>query len=261
MSGAGRRRERIRNTLRYYSTVAHHIEREHTDRSDRALWTRVGEAHPSADLLEVGCGTGRITTVLAPRVGRIAAVDLSPEMMRRARRKFPAGSSVALIRADVLDLPVRPGFDVAVAANGVFSHLLEDEERLRGLREMAGTLRPGGSIYVDAFWLSRDRRDACSGPEGQRRTRTMGRERDALRVAERWVCDPATARCRVHYRYRHPDGTREEAESLLRFWTEDEVRRLFPEAGLRLTATWGDYDRSAWSPRARRLVVRARRPG
>lgn len=260
MSAGASRRRRIQSTVRYYSTVAEHIEREHTDSSDRAFWIRVGEEHPAADVLELGCGTGRVTALLAPRVSRLAAVDLSPDMLRRARRKFPPGGSVGLVRADVLDLPLRPGFDLAVAANGVFSHLLEDGQRLRALRQIAGRLRPGGSVYVDAFWLSRQRRSECAGPDGERRTRTVGEGPESLRVAERWICDRESARCRVHYRYRHPDGSREEAQSVLRFWTESEVRRLFPKAGLRLTATWGGYDRSRWSPGSGRLVARARRP-
>lgn len=262
MSGRpARRSDRIRSTVGYYRTVAPHIERELTDRPDRRFWTRIGEEHSSSRVLEAGCGTGRVTGLLAPRVRRVAAVDLSPDMLRRARRKFSSDGTVDLVRADVLHLPLRAGFDLAVAANGVFSHLLQDRERLRALRQLRGGLRPGGTVLVDAFWLSRGRRSECYPPEGDRRSRTLAGEAGPLRVAERWLCDPDTARCRVIYRYRHPDGTTTQAESVLRFWTGSEVRRLFPEAGLEVTATWGDYDRGGWSPDSRRLVIRARRPG
>jgi len=244
----------------YYRAVAPHIERELTERSDRSFWTRVGEEHSAARVLEVGCGTGRVTGFLAPRVRRLVAVDLSPDMLRRARRRFSPEGPVDLVRADVLRLPLGGPFDLALAANGVFSHLLRDRERLRALRQLRELLRPGGSLLLDAFWLSRARRSRCAPPDGQRRSRTLRGERGPLEVLERWVCDSETARCRVRYRYRHPDRTDEEAESVLRFWTGPEVRRLFPEAGLRLTATWGGYDRSGWSPDSRRLVIRARRP-
>lgn len=253
------RSDRIRSTVGYYRAVAPHIERELTDRSDRTFWARVAEEHSAAEVLEVGCGTGRVTRLLAQRVRRVVAVDLSPDMLRRARRRFSAGGPVDLIRADVLDLPLRRGFDLTVAANGVFSHLLRDDQRLRALRQIRERLRPGGTLLVDAFWLSRRRRSECSPPQGDRRTRTLDDE-GALRVTERWLCDPDSARCRVRYRYRHPDGSTREAESVLRFWTRPEVRRRFREAGFRLTATWGDYDRGGWSPHSRRLVVRARRP-
>ena len=259
-AGAARRSDRIRSTVGYYRAVAPHIERELTARPDRRFWARIGERHSTARVLEVGCGTGRVTGLLAPRVRRVAAVDLSPDMLRRARRKFPPGGSVDLIRADVLRLPLRGSFDLAVAANGVFSHLLRDGERLRALRQLRGRLRPGGTVLLDAFWLSRGRRSECSPPEGDRRSRTLDGEAGPLRVAERWLCDPDAARCRVTYRYRHPDGSTERAESVLRFWTGSEVRRLFPRAGLELAATWGDYDRGGWTPDSRRLVIRARRP-
>lgn len=258
--GAARRSDRIRDTVGYYRSVAPHIERELTERPDRRFWARVGEEHSDARVLELGCGTGRVTGLLAPRVRRVAAVDLSPDMLRRARRKFPPGGEVDLVRADVLRLPLGRSFDLAVAANGVFSHLLRDRERLRALRQLRRCLRPGGTALVDAFWLSRGRRSECEPPEGDRRSRVLAGEDGPLRVAERWLSDPDSARCRVTFRYRHPDGTTERAESVLRYWTGPEVRRLFPEAGLELTATWGDYERVGWSPDSERLVVRARRP-
>lgn len=259
-AGAVRHNDRIRSTVGYYRAVAPHIERELTERPDRRFWTRIGEENSGARVLEVGCGTGRVTGTLAPRVRSVTAVDLSPDMLRRARRKFAPDGPVQLVRADVLDLPLRRGFDLAVAANGVFSHLLRDDERLRALRQIRERLRPGGTMLVDAFWMSRGRRSECSPPEGDRRSRTVAGEAGPLRVAERWLCDPESARCRVAYRYRHPDGSTERAESVLRFWTGPEVRRVFPGAGLQLTATWGDFERGGWSPDSERLVIRARRP-
>lgn len=258
--GAGRR-DRIQATVGYYRAVAPHIERELTDRPDRDFWDRVGEEHSSASVLELGCGTGRVTGYLAPRVRRVVALDLSPDMIRRARRRFAPGGPVHLLRADVLDVPLRRAFDVAVAANGVFSHLIRDEQRLRALRQLRRCLRPGGVVVMDAFWLSRRQQSRRSAPDGASRTRVVPGDHGPLRISETWICDPDTARCRVRYRYRRPDGSTSDAETVLRHWTGPEVRRLFPEAGLRLTATWGDYDRSGWSPDSRRLVIRARRPG
>lgn len=252
------RRERVRDTIQYYRTVAPHIDRELEGRPDRRFWSRVGDDHPDARVLEIGCGTGRVTALLAPRVDRVAAVDLSPDMLRRARRRFSDRTPVSLVRADALALPLAPAFELAVAANGVFSHLLEDRERLRALRQIRGRLRPGGRLLVDAFWLSRERRAECAPPSGDRRRRSLGD--DGPDVEEAWLCDPDGRRCRVRFRYRHPEGEVEEAETVLRPWTKDEVRRLLPEAGLRITGIWGDYERAGWTAESPRLVVRARRP-
>lgn len=258
MSRGASRRERISDTVRYYRTVAPHIERELEDRPDRSFWARVAEEHAGDRVLEVGCGTGRVTTLLSPPASAVAAVDLSPDMLRRARRRFGDHSSVSLIRGDVLDLPLAAAFDLAVAANGVFSHLLDDADRLRALNQIRGRLRPGAVLLVDAFWLSRSRRAECEPPGGDRRRRALGDE--GPEVEEHWLCDPGAGRCRVRFRYLHSDGSIEEAETVLRPWSREEVRRLFSEAGLRITALWGDYRRSGWSPDSSRLVLRARRP-
>src|SRR5947207_678969 len=55
---------------------------------------------PEATVLEIGCGLGRLARPLAERVGSVIGVDISPEMVRRARA-LHAGS--ANVRFEVTD--------------------------------------------------------------------------------------------------------------------------------------------------------------
>jgi ubiquinone/menaquinone biosynthesis C-methylase UbiE/uncharacterized protein YbaR (Trm112 family) len=102
-------------------------------------------------LLDVATGTGRLPLALlaehlAARGGRIAALDLSPGMLRRARAKLrPYGEAVRLIRQDAGRLPFADGtFDAVTCLES-----LEFMPRpATALAEMVRVLAPGGVLMV-----------------------------------------------------------------------------------------------------------------
>lgn len=95
-------------------------------------------------VLEIGCGMGRYTLLLADRGLRIEGLDLSPVLLRRLR-DFDAGRhDIPLHCADVLDVPpaLEGSFDVVV---GLFTlHHLHD--LTRSFEAVSRLLRPGGRV-------------------------------------------------------------------------------------------------------------------
>jgi SAM-dependent methyltransferase len=94
--------------------------------------------------LEVGCGTGAFARALAVRFGRVLAVDLSAEMIRRARARSDGAANLEFRQADLraLDLP-EASFD-CVAAIATLHHL----PLAAALEKLAAALRPGGVVLV-----------------------------------------------------------------------------------------------------------------
>lgn len=91
-------------------------------------------------LLEAGIGTGRIAVPLAPHVGRITGVDISPKMMHRIPPKQPA-KPLSLSIADVHFLPFAAHcFDAAYISHVL--HLVSDP--LRVLHDLHRVVKPGG---------------------------------------------------------------------------------------------------------------------
>jgi ubiquinone/menaquinone biosynthesis C-methylase UbiE len=75
------------------------------------------------NVLEIACGTGNWTQVLAKRAHAVVAVDISPASLAIARTKLLAYSNVSLIPADAYDLgDVGGPFDVLLAADW-WSHI------------------------------------------------------------------------------------------------------------------------------------------
>lgn len=101
--------------------------------------------------LDVGCGTGYLTRVVAPVVGpegRVTGVDPSPAMVEYARGRAPANCDYQ--EGEGQDLPFPDGsFDAVLSSLAV--HHIPEGERARALREMFRVLRPGGRLVVAEF--------------------------------------------------------------------------------------------------------------
>lgn len=94
--------------------------------------------------LDVGCGTGRWTRLLASRGTDATGVDRSEAMAREARRRSP---EVAFETADAAALPFPDdSFDLAVAVT-VIQHLTPEDQRL-AVRELVRVVRPGGHVLA-----------------------------------------------------------------------------------------------------------------
>jgi 2-polyprenyl-3-methyl-5-hydroxy-6-metoxy-1,4-benzoquinol methylase len=101
----------------------------------------------SADrVLEVGCGMGRFTLMLAERGVRVEGLDLSGELLNRLRVSNGARFDIPLYRADALEPPaaLRDSFDLVV---GFFVlHHLKDVHG--AVKSMSGMLKPGGRLVL-----------------------------------------------------------------------------------------------------------------
>ncbi|GGS01431.1 SAM-dependent methyltransferase [Streptomyces aureoverticillatus] len=118
----------------------------------RAAWAdRLADWLPDepGDVLDVGCGTGSLSLLAAERGHRVTAVDLSAEMVARARQKLAEHGARVLV-GDAARPPVgEHRFDVVLARHVLW--MLPDLEAT--LRHWHSLLRPGGRlILIEGVW-------------------------------------------------------------------------------------------------------------
>jgi trans-aconitate 2-methyltransferase len=97
-----------------------------------------------ATVLDVGCGTGRVTEAVLTLVpdGRVLGLDASPDMVELARQRL--GDRARLWCQDVLDLDLDDPVDAIVSTAAL--HWVPDHDRLWA--RLAQALRPGGMLEV-----------------------------------------------------------------------------------------------------------------
>lgn len=118
-----------------------------------ALLDYLPEGHACHNILELGCGTGNLSVLLAEAFpnARICVVDVSEESLDACRSRMPDADRVICEAQDIRQLDFEnESFDLV--ASSIAVHHLTAAEKVPLFRDVAGWLKPGGIFtFVDQF--------------------------------------------------------------------------------------------------------------
>jgi SAM-dependent methyltransferase len=147
--------------------------------------------------LDIGCGEGNNTRLLAARGARMFALDVAPAFVRLAAQLEPQEGGIRYAAASALELPLAPcQFDFATA----FMSLMDLPDHALALREIHRVLRPRGflqfSILHPCFFAPHRR--LLRTPSGEAVAVELGRyfERADGEI-ERWLFSAAPEEARA----------------------------------------------------------------
>jgi len=109
----------------------------------------VTEAHlpKGAKILDMACGTGSQSIAFAKRGFSVVGVDLSPDMLARAKKKVKTGYDATFLCQDSSHIPYENShFDLAVVSFGL--HDMPEEVGSAILEEMKRVTKPNGDIII-----------------------------------------------------------------------------------------------------------------
>ncbi|HKZ05452.1 MAG TPA: class I SAM-dependent methyltransferase [Methylomirabilota bacterium] len=209
------------------------------------------ELRPGARVLDVPCGFGRHAAELARRGYSAVGVDLSPLMLRVARRDHREGPRLRFVRQDMRRLAYRGEFDAVVCLFTSFGYFGE-RENVATLRRMARALRPGGRLLMDhrnpAYDVTLPIHSWRRARGGRYVLWTLEIDRRTNVHEATWLILRRGSRRVLRKRFR------------LRLWTPAQWRRHLREAGLRLLRAYGDFKGSRFRRASPRLLLLAERP-
>ena len=228
------------------------------------------EARVRGPVLELACGSGRVAAPLALAGHSVTGLDLSAEMLRRARarrRTLPpeAAARLRFSLQDMRSFHFRQLFGAAIIPFSSLALLPEPADRAACLDCVARHLSPRAPLVIDL---------PCpvsgSPPGGARvvtsRFRLPRWGHEVEKVVEE-VADPTRGTIRVHYRYRlvpsaggAPVEIAETSFELARVERRQIEGQLYA-AGFDVVAVMGDYRGTPHGPSSPRLVLHAERLG
>lgn len=244
-------------------------------RRDIPFWRRLA-LNAGGPVLELGCGTGRVSLPLARAGVQVVGVDRSAAMLALARRRLSRGRlqrQLCLVQADIRRLPLpdaspqlrlrrkRPMFRLAMAPYGILQSLLNERDLSRTLAEVHRVLAPNGTFALELAadlpsWQEYRRRVSLAGwrgrPGGTHLTlvETVSQDRPRRRtIFDQEFIERRGGRRRVH-RFR----------LAFRTLSVPQMATRLERAGFAISALLGDYRGRPWDPRADVWIVVARKP-
>ena len=205
----------------------------HADPQDVALLLRLARGQ-RGDVVDLGCGGGRVTLPFLARGHRVLAVDESPAMLhllRETARTLPPRMTerLRLHRSDMSRLaPVRDRFAVALLATTTVT-LLDPAARARTFAWIARHLAASGVFLVDTLWFPRP---AVPAPDRVAVVRDPGGQPARLTVQEEVVV--GAGHRTVTLRVERWDGTLRVYRSRPRLLPEQDLADELTAAGFRV---------------------------
>jgi SAM-dependent methyltransferase len=196
---------------------------------DLPFWTYCAEKY-GGPVLDLCCGTGRISIPLAEQGLEVVGVDLNPGFIACARERTGAGLPVSFQVGDITRLSPAGRFRLAIMPDWSFQVLLTTDDQLSFLHSLRTALVPGGAFAFNLFIPFHRQRGLVERGGGYE-----------------WTPDPA-----YHHGARRLFDHVAQIETLiepgphairLRHTTLPELRLLFDLTGFAIAELHGDTDR------------------
>jgi ubiquinone/menaquinone biosynthesis C-methylase UbiE len=232
-------------------------------RRDVPFWRRVA-ARADGPVLELGCGTGRVSRPLARAGVNVIGIDRSAPMLDRARRQILRSAnpqirqSLRLVRGDIRALPFEAGaFPMVLAPYGILQSLIRPRDLTATLLSVARVLAAGGTFGIDLV------PDVPKWREYQNRVQLRGRAGGAqLTLIESVRQDPKRHLTTFEQRYveRRGADTREHRFDLtFRTLSVRQMTGQLERAGFQVDSVLGDYRGRPWDDRADVWIILAKK--
>lgn len=229
----------------------------------------VGESQRATPpVLELACGTGRVTIPIAQAGVEVVGLDSSPEMLAVAQRKVVQLSpevkeKIRLLEGDMRDFSLDERFGLIMIPFRSFLLLTTVEDQKQTLRNIHRHLRPGGRLALNIFVPDLGIIAAHSSPLGE----------PLKRMKE--IKDPETGHWTIIWETRHYDQNRQIIDNFfiydeldeagvvvkriyrplkLRWVYRYEMEHLLDLCGFQVEELYGDFDQRPFDENSREMV-------
>ncbi|HVB78388.1 MAG TPA: methyltransferase domain-containing protein [Candidatus Binataceae bacterium] len=236
----------------YLNIYRHTLTAERTEK-EVAFAARHLELKAAERVLDLCCGPGRHSVLLAKRGCKVTGLDLSQSYLDLAR-SAAADSKVVLetVSADMREIPFNDYFDAAINMYSSFGYLESEAEDLRVLESISRSLKRGGRILLDML----NREWAVTNYIQN----DWHAEADGTIYVEHRALDLRSSRMRVRFVIVGPDGSRHDSTGHdIRLYTLTEASRLLERAGFGGIEVFGGFADEPYGIESRRMILCARK--
>lgn len=183
-------------------------------------------------ILDLGCGIGRHSLLLAKKGFSVVGVDLSPDLLKIARQNavpFP-DLDLTYIQGDMRNLDNLGQFDLVISIFTSFGYFETEEENLTVLKEIKKCLKPKGHFFLDYLHPYYVKNHLVPNE-----IRVIGNAEVGI---HREIIDD-----KIIKTIQFPHQTYEEKVKL---YSRIAIEKILKSAGLSAIEVWNDYEGNPW---------------
>lgn len=249
--------------MSYYDLLARFYETEHSSfQEDFPLYERYAKILKGS-ILEIGCGTGRITAHLARQGFKVTGMDISAPMLEIANEKrntLALEVSLTFIQEDMCSFQLSEFFKMIIVPLGTFNHLLSKRKQMQCLTCIHDHLLPEGAVIFDLqygtlqyflqhlnkesiLYESRSKRDILK----HRAIAKLGRTNQDLQISHTYE---VTSDDKV---------VKKKAATKHHLFYLSEIDLLLRKCELQIVEIWGSYDMQKFCEDSDNLIIVCKR--
>lgn len=222
--------------------------------SDLQFYKKWLPTNKDARILELCCGTGRLTLPIAKDGYKISGVDYTTSMLERARSKATeAGLEINFIEADIRTLDLQEKFDLIFIPFNSIHHLYRNEDLFKAIECVKKHLKDGGLFLLDCF--NPNIQYIVESEKGQtvvaEYTTSDGRE---ILIKQTMHYERATQINRIEWHY-FINGEFHSIQNLdMRLFFPQELDSYIEQAGFDIIHKFGSFEEEAFDDKSEKQI-------
>lgn len=222
--------------------------------SDLPFYKKWLPENKDAKILELCCGTGRLTLPIAMDGYTICGVDYTPSMLKQAKVKASkAGVEINFIEADIRTLNLQEKFDLIFIPFNSIHHLYTNEDLFKALNVVKNHLKDGGLFLLDCFNPNIQYIVEAAKEQKEIAAYTTGDGRDVL-IKQTMRYETVTQINRIEWHY-FIDGEFNSIQNLdMRMFFPQELDAYLNWAGFHVVHKFGGFKEEAFNDNSEKQV-------
>ena len=203
-------------------------------------------------VLDLCCGPGRHSVLLAKRGIQVTAVDITPFLLKKAREMAVAENvKVEWVQNDMREFVRDVSYDLVLSMFTSFGYFKKEDDNLKVLRNIYQSLKPGGSCLIDVVskeWLAKVFQPTSSSDEEDGTILVQRREvvKDWSRIKTEWILIK--------------DGETRTFAFEHSIYSGQELKDRLAQTGFKNIKLYGSLEGEEYGVNSKRLIAAAQKP-
>lgn len=211
------------------------------------------------EVLELGCGTGRVAIALANKGINVTGIDLSPQMLDVFKKKIGAKDRITILQGDMSDFSIDKKFGMIISPFRAFQSLTRDDDIINSLHCIHNHLSDNGIFIINVFKPNKVLDESWCYTEKiqwERRDESTGNYVIKKHYGDKIDTDNQIIYPHFIYEVTGKNGTTEcYTEDLnLKYYYENQLEDVLMNTGFKIIERYGWYDKRSVEEANRELI-------